>query len=201
MLARMAYLEAASIYAFERLALELGAHGAPRRLRQGALRAARDEARHARMATKLAERAGAIVAKPRVRRGGVRSLVAVAIENAVEGCVKETFAAAVAVVQSTTASDVRVRLAMRAIARDELRHAELAWNAAEWFEGRLGDLENARVARARKAAVDALLRETLQEVPCELVNELGLPPAPVARSIAAALVERLWGRAVVDIPS
>jgi urease accessory protein UreF len=142
--------------------------------------------------TSLAERAGAVVPKPRVARVGVRSLVAVAIENAVEGCVNETFGAAVAVVQSMTASDMRVRAAMRRIARDELRHAELAWRVARWVEGRLGEREIERMARARTAAVVALLRATSREVSRELVEELGLPAAPVAGAVAAGLAVRLW---------
>ena len=162
-LARMAYFEAASVPAFERLARELEAHGAPERLRRAAVRASRDEVRHARVMTALAGRRGASVPEPRVRRGGVRSLVAMAIENAVEGCVNETFAAAVAVAQSMTAGDPQFKPAMRRIGGDELRHAELAWSVAAWIEGRLSQVENARVTRARTAAAAALLRGTAGE--------------------------------------
>jgi hypothetical protein len=188
----MAHFEAASVPAFEGLARELEAHGAPKRLQRAALRASRDEVRHARIATALAEREGASVPKARVRKGVVRSLVAVALENAVEGCVNETFAAAVAVAQSMTASDARVRAAMGRIARDELRHAELAWSVARWIEGRLGEGDIARVARARTAAVEALLRRTTSDVHPELVKKLGLPPAPVARAIALEMRELWW---------
>ena len=194
-LARMAYFEAASVPAFERLARELEAHGAPKRLRRAAVRASKDEVRHARIMTALAKRRGASVPKPRVRRGGARSLVAMAIENAVEGCVNETFAAAVAVVQSLTAADPSVRSAMRRIARDELRHAELAWSVAAWIEGRLSQVENARVTRARTAAASALLRRAAREPHPELVKELGMPTAPVARAVALRLASPLVQRA------
>jgi rubrerythrin len=126
-LAKAAYLERASVTAFVRLAEELAAHGAPTRLRRAALRAARDEILHARIVARLAERAGApSIDQPRVRAARVRSLAALAIENAVEGCVYETFGAAVGLAQAMTASDAKVRAAMRRIARDEMQHAELA---------------------------------------------------------------------------
>jgi hypothetical protein len=192
MLARLAYLEAASVPAFERLARELEAHGAPLHLRQAALRAARDEVRHARVMAGFARRAGAAVRRPRVARGGVRSLVAIALENVVEGCVNETFGAAVAVAQSMTASDARLRRAMERIAGDELRHAELAWRVARWIDGRLEPRERARVARAQRKAVKALARQTAQELPREVRVELGLLDAPLARGVVAGLSRELW---------
>jgi hypothetical protein len=74
--------------------------------------------------------AGASVPSPRVRHTRARSLDAVACENAVEGCVHETFGAAVAVMQSERAREPSCRDAMKRIAADEIRHAELAWAVA-----------------------------------------------------------------------
>src|SRR5581483_8821062 len=54
-----ARLEAASVVAFERLAEELRARGAPDDLVRDVLRAARDEVRHARSTKRMAERFGA----------------------------------------------------------------------------------------------------------------------------------------------
>ena len=59
-LARAAELEAASVDAFRILRDELAAHGAPRRLLRACSRAAADERRHARLATSLARRRGAV---------------------------------------------------------------------------------------------------------------------------------------------
>jgi hypothetical protein len=188
----MAYLEAASVPAFRRLADEVVAHHGPDHLREAAVRAARDEVRHARVVTRLAKRAGAPVRKPVVRRSRSRSLVAMAIENAVEGCVNETFGAAVGMVQAMTASDPRVRSAMRPIARDEMRHAELAWEVARWVDRRLTDRERARVKKARAAAVLRLVEQVSREVDRELVEGLGLPTAPVARALAVKLAGQLW---------
>jgi len=129
----MAYLEAASVDAFEGMTRELVAHGAPARLRAGARRAARDEVRHARVTRNLAERAGGTVSPVRLQASRVRSLEEMAIENAVEGCVRETFSAAVAMIQAERATDMKVRHAMKRIARDETRHAELSWAVAQWL--------------------------------------------------------------------
>ncbi len=193
-LARIAYLEAASVEAFERLAGELAAHGAPVRLQRAARRAARDEARHTRVATALAERAGATVPRPRVRRGRVRSLAAIARENVVEGCVRETFGAAIALAQATTAGDPRVRAAMRPLAEDEMRHAELAWRVQRWIERRLDPRARARVSRERTRAVVALVREASVSPHAELVRELGLPTARQSRGLALDLARSLWAR-------
>lgn len=191
-LARMAHFEAASVPAFERLARELEAHGAPRRLCRAAVRAASDEVRHARVATTLARRAGAAVRKPIVRKSRDRSLVAMAIENAVEGCVNETFAAAMAMAQSLTAKDASVRAAIGPIARDEMRHAQLAWSVAAWLDTRLKESERASVRRAQNAAVKALVVNASRAVEHELVEELGLPPPSVARALALELASALW---------
>ncbi len=192
-LARMVYLEAASVVAFERLARELDAHGAPARLSREARRAARDEERHTRIAMALAGRDAASVTLPRTARGGrVRSLEAIAIENAVEGCVRETFGAAVAMVQARKAGDPRVRAAMRRVAPDEMSHADLAWNVARWLEQRLDPASLARVSRARRRAARELLRKAGRQAHPDLVEALGVPTAAQARAIAGELVAELW---------
>ena len=191
-LARSAYLEAASVDAFEHLAVELEAHGAPRGLRDRASKAAREERRHARMVGALAERAGAAVRAPRVKRPRVRDLEAIAVENAVEGCVHETFGAAVAMVQAETARAPDTREPMRRIARDEARHADLAWDVARWIEQRLDPAAQERVRRARDRAVQALLRSTNRPPHPRIVSDLGVPTAPQARRIAAALATTIW---------
>jgi hypothetical protein len=194
-LARMAYLEAASVDAFLRLASELEGHGAPERLRSRALRAARDEVRHARVVTELANRAGARVPRRQVKERGARSLEAIALENAVEGCVHETFGAAVAMAQGETARQPPVRAAMRRIASDEARHAELSWAVAAWLDGRLTPGARARVKQAMARAGRALVDSTSRAPDPALVEELGLPTATQAHGIALALSAGLWEKA------
>src|SRR5207244_884717 len=94
--ARAAHLEAASVHAFRTLAADLHAYGAPRRLVEAASRAAGDEVRHARACATLARRHGSSPVPVVVRSPPSRSLVEIAEENAVEGCVRETWGALVA---------------------------------------------------------------------------------------------------------
>src|SRR5207302_2062069 len=94
--ASAAHLEAASVHAFRRLRCELAAHRAPARLLRSARRAQRDEVRHARLMARMARRFGGAPVPARVAPIGPRALDEIAIENAVEGCVRETFGALVA---------------------------------------------------------------------------------------------------------
>ncbi len=144
-LARAAALEATSVEAFEILAEELERFGAPEALVADARRAARDEVRHARATTVLASRFGARVPSRARGRRRRRDLRTVAVENAAEGCVRETFGAALAAWQAACARDATVRRAMRSIARDEARHADLAWRIDAWVADVA--LEDARAAR------------------------------------------------------
>lgn len=149
-------LEAASVFAFVRLARELRHHRAPRRLIAAARRARRDEVRHTRATAALARRYGARV--PRVQGGpmAVRDLEAIALENAVEGCVRETFGAATAWHRALHAKDVDVRAAYLRIARDETRHAALSTELDAWLAARLSPDARRRVADARARAVTEL---------------------------------------------
>ncbi len=193
-IATMAHLEAASVPAFERLALELGAHGAPLSLVREAERAAQDEIRHTRLFTGLASKHGARLEAPVCADvdQAPRSLEAIAIENAVEGCVRETFGALLAEWQGRTALDGDLRSASREVAVDEARHAELAWAVARWVDGLLDDEARARVSLARDAAVDEL-RLALAETPsAALITSAGLPDAPHARALLDACATALW---------
>lgn len=188
-LARAAYLEGVSVPAFERLGRELSAHGAPAALVRGAARAERDEVRHRRSVTALARRFGAEPsAIPREFPAGVRTVEAVAIENAAEGCVRETIGAIVAREQSGRAEDRPVRACFGMVARDEARHAALAFAVDAWARSRLDRAACARLDEARDAAVAEVARE-VDESPTSplLVRQLGLPPAGVARALVAGL--------------
>jgi hypothetical protein len=191
-LAEMAWLEAASVPAFHRLTRELEAHRAPRRLRDASRRAAADEVRHARAVGGLAAQAGATMAAPNVEERGVRSLEDIALENAVEGCVRETFGAAVAAVQAKRAADVRFRAVMRRIAQEEARHARLSWSVAEWLERRLDQPARQRVRAARDRAVVELFREAGVEPDARLASRLGVPTSTEATAMLQSLRASLW---------
>jgi hypothetical protein len=155
-----AYLEAVSVHAFARLERELVAHGAPAHLVRGARRARRDEVRHTRVEVRLARARGAGVDHCPDAPGSQepRSLFDVALENAVEGCVRETYGAVAGLVEARMSRDPSVRGAMRSIAPDECRHAELAWAVHRWAMQRLGDEERRRIENAMRSAVAELAR-------------------------------------------
>ncbi len=190
--AELAHLEGASIAAFRTLRAELLAHGAPRELVQMAERSAKDEVRHTRVTARIARKFGATPQLAKVRRGAVRSLEALAIENAAEGCVRETFGALLAAHQAEHAADPEIRAEMATIADDETRHAALAWAVAEWASARLDAAGRARVAEAKAKAVDALRAEIEAETPASLVATAGLPTAASARALLDGAARRLW---------
>jgi hypothetical protein len=155
-LARAAHLEAASVPAFAQLQRELTAHGAPERLVAGARRALADEVRHAQIMSGLARAAGARLERVDVAPTPLRSLVALASENAVEGCVRETAGAVVAARQAALLGDAPLGRVLAAIAVDERRHANLAWAIDDWARPRLTRAERRAVDAARAAAIRAL---------------------------------------------
>lgn len=190
-LAEVARLEAASVPAFERLARELAAHGAPRRLVQAANRSMRDEVVHARMAAGLARRLGTNARWPQIGPLPVRSLEAVAIENAVEGCVSETIGAVLATYQARAARDRGIRRAFGRIARDEIVHAELAFDVFAWADARLGPRQRRRVRAAIGEAI-AELGPTAIAAPTPELHELGLPNVRAAERMIAKTHALLW---------
>lgn len=188
--AHVAWLEAASVPAFLRLAEELTAHGAPEALVKAARRSAADEVRHTRAMQALAQRHGAAMAEVDIRPFEPRGLEAMCLENAVEGCVRETFGALVTGWQARTAQDAEVRRALEPISRDELRHSELAWAVDAWAAERLSAPERARILQARRETLSALEHEVgSQTPPARLVREAGVP----TREQALHLVRGLAG--------
>jgi hypothetical protein len=182
--ARMAHDEAAAVHAFRRLAAELREHGAPAELIDAAERAARDEARHARLFASRARAEGTAIPPLRLRRSRPRSLAAIARENAAEGCVRETFGALLLRLQAASAPDPPLRLVLASVARDEARHAAIAWAIARWVEPLLGARDRARVERSRAIALRSLLRETAS---FERGSDIGLPTAAQRAALLAGL--------------
>ncbi len=186
--ALLAHDEAASVHAFARLHDELRAHGAPPELVAGAARSITDEARHARVMTRQARRRGARrVAAPRVRLQGARSLESLARENAVEGCVRETYGALLMCWQAQHAAEPELRRVFARIAADETRHAALSWEVAQWAEQQLDDRARARVASARRRALRTLANLVESREPCAFDTAIGQP----GRAAACALLQGL----------
>ncbi len=200
-LAQCARLEAASVRAFRDLHRELEALGAPSALVRAAKRSAWDEVRHTRVVARLARARGAKVERAAIAKRGRRRepvteetrsarVLALALENAVEGCVRETFGAFVAMKQSAEAKDERVRRAMRGIAEDETRHAALAWGIAAWVEGELEESGRADVGEAMRGAIGVLgceVRGTGLGVAAAIGLPTGADGAAMVKAFAATL--------------
>jgi len=198
-LADAAWLEAASVIAFRQLRSELHSQRAPRRLLRAISRSTRDERRHARTSKALARRFGVPVAPVQSQPPAPRSLLEIALENAVEGCVRETWGALIALRQAARATEPRVRATMSRIAPDEVRHAELAWAVDRWLTPRLTPSERERVRRARAAALSELQRD-VQVVPNSVdCLRLGLPGAEESTALLDAFAKSLPFSRVQDI--
>jgi hypothetical protein len=187
----MARLEAASVDAFRILRRELSGHRLPRKLDRAMRRAARDEVRHARQARSLGRRFGGTYAPPRIEARPARTLEEIALDNAVEGCVRETYGALVASYQARAAKDAVVRAAMARIARDEIRHAALSWQLDGWLRGRLDPAARERVEKAKESARAELEATVGHGQTRELADIAGLPAPELARAMLGHLARAL----------
>jgi len=150
--ASVAHLEQAAVMAFEVIERELEGFGAPQQLRERARRARTDEIRHASRMAEFAERLGGVVPCTHAAPPGERSLLAAALENAVEGCVREAWGALSAHYQSAAAQDPEARQVWREIAADESDHAELSFALHEWYLQQLTSEERGQVEAAVQRA-------------------------------------------------
>jgi hypothetical protein len=190
--AEIAHLEAASVTAFRILRDELRASGAPKKLVHAAARAARDEIRHARSTGALARRFGGRARRPAIAKPPLRSIEAMAIENAVEGCVRETFGALLATRQAALARDPVIRATMMRIARDETQHAALSWRVAGFLSTKLDATARQNVERAKRAAASELLASLANEPDVTFAELAGLPGPSEALQLATEMSRVLW---------
>lgn len=173
-----ARMEHASIAAFSQLSLHLSALAAPARLLEATHRAALDEIRHAqacfavvRAITGVPHTAGPIAALGSSGSSAIDH-VRLAVGSIVDGCLAEGIAADVAAHGAARATEPVVRETLAMIAREELTHAELAWDVLAWCLDAGGDRVHAAVA-ARAA---------------ELTRELSPSMPPIAGIADATLV-------------
>jgi hypothetical protein len=135
---------------------------------------------------RLAARHGASPPPVRIARSRRTTPARLARENGVEGCVRETFGALLACWQARHARNPLVARAFTRIARDETRHAALAWAIAGWIEPRLDASARRDVRRARQRALASLRRATT-EPPDVLRLDAGLPTAREATELITHL--------------
>jgi hypothetical protein len=156
--------EHASVAAFARFTMYLLSVGAPPELIVLSQRASLDEVQHARACFALARRYGGHSVGPAALEVSDSlaklSLAEIAALTVAEGCVGETLGALLAEEQLARTSDPEVRRILTRIAKDEARHAELAWKFLSWAIARGG----AEVAQAAERAYAATVRE-LERMP------------------------------------
>ena len=190
--ARDAAMEHASVASFARFTLELLALGAPADLVMGAQEAARDEIEHARACFAIASRhAGTNLGPGKLDVGGAVPAInigAVITAAILEGCIGETLSALLAETRLARAEDADVRAALRRIANEEARHAELAWSFVGWAIASGGS--DLRILAAR-AFEDAMARppqawdSSLRAIPREILRAEGLLDEAAAREVVA----------------
>jgi hypothetical protein len=122
----------------------------------------------------------------------VRPLAEIALDNIVEGLVREVYSAAVATVCAERAEDPSIRRVMESIAEDERGHAELALDIATWLQGSIDPVEGAWVENALRHAVVSLAKELEAEPDPELVRAVGLPNRLHALWLWSYLSKRIW---------
>lgn len=187
-----ASLEAASVPAFHLLAEDLRRLGAPEPLIAEAMRSANDEIIHAALVLSLAGRQGAMSQEVLVPSRAPKSLFEMAHENAVEGCVRETFGAFVAAYQAQMATDARSKAVLQRIANDEMKHAALSHAIAAWAEPQLSHEERARIAQDRRQLIVELRRSTAAQHAREVYEQAGYPQSEAALRMLDALQSGVW---------
>jgi hypothetical protein len=80
----------------------------------------------------------------------------VALDNAVEGCVSETYSAYLATLQARLSRHSDLGAPLAEIARDETNHAAFSWQLAGWLEARLEPGAARSIAARRSAALAQL---------------------------------------------
>lgn len=154
-------LEHASVIAFSDLAHRLAQIDAPDELLRRTVRAADQEANHARLCFELAGRylgesvrAGRLRRPRRLPRSRKNELTQLAVDALRDGVLNEGYAALLAAGKAERATDYRVRDALQVIARDEAQHAKLSTDLLAWCIAEGGDsVANAVVTAARELPV------------------------------------------------
>lgn len=181
--AAAAEAEESSVHAFRELGLELARAGFSDTLVRSCEQAADDEERHRAIMTALARAHRAVPSRARFAPSRWPDLEAVARDNAESGCVDELWSAALTTYAAVHAKDVEVRDALRPVAHDEARHAELAEEVAEAIAVRLEPEARERLAVVRLRAVRLLWARVMRVADDHPLVRDGLFPPRAARDV------------------
>ncbi len=180
-------LECAAVTAFEIIAAELQAFNAPPDLIHRALAAALDEIEHTNLTLAQALRHGGSPQAPQIEPRPLRNLYDFALDNATEGCVRETFGVAFARFQAATAQDPALAALSARIADDESRHAQLSWDIAAWCAPQLSPSQRLTLLSAQRTAISNLLASAGSNHTPSLGLIAGVPSPDAARALINAL--------------
>lgn len=168
--------------------------GAPAELLADVHRAALDEIAHARTCFSIASRYAGRMLGPgplEVARADAGDSVEALVRGTLaDGCLGETAAAVELAARADDEEDPAVKRALASMARDEARHAELAWRIVRFAMHQDARATREAVARflAETEGAGALERRVLDEVvrPCAgaLVTSCVTPRAPRAGGCA-----------------
>lgn len=204
--ARDAAMEHASVASFARFTLDLLALGAPAELVLGAQDAGRDEIEHARACFAIASRhAGRSLGPGKLDVGGAAPAVDLATVVAaaiVEGCIGETLSALLAEARLARAEDADVRAALRRIANEEARHAELAWRFVGWAIVAGGEDVRAAAAHAFRGALARAPQtwdDGLRGIPADTLRSHGLLDERAAREVGERALHDVVAPCVVAL--
>jgi len=189
----MGQMEHASIAAFARFSLQLLSLGAPPELVEACTQALADETAHTLLCFDLASAyAGQAIGPGPLDVNGsllASSLVDIVDLVIVEGCFGETSAALEALEAAEPAADPVIFAAYSQIARDEQRHAELAFRFVRWALQRGGDAVQERIiqALATPPSRDAsVIGVTLPCLAALLSEQTGATVSPAPATLAAS---------------
>lgn len=188
----MAAMETAAVTAFRYLTRELEAYQAPEALIAMACQAVQEEIEHAEMAGLLSQAYDAAVPTVEVDDFQLRSLFEVALENAVEGCVNETFAAACGIWQHQHAELDAFKAVMGRVAEEESGHAELSWGIHQWIMPQLTEAQQQHIRAAQAEAIESLHATFQVEENPQVRRAVGLPESADALRLLGELRGQLW---------
>ena len=115
-----------------------------------------------------------------------------ALENAVEGCVRETYGALVGAYQAATAKHPQIKETISQLVQDEIQHASLSLAIWQWASPQLSKAERAQIAEIQAATVASLRAAAHERHAEELYSEAGYPQTDVALGMLDALQGSLW---------
>ena len=190
--AHMAAMESAAMTAFDYLAQELEFYAAPHHLIQMAHEAINEEAEHAALARLLTEAYDGANYKIEIKPFQLRSFFEIALENAVEGCVNETFAAALGYWQQEHAVLETFKQVIAHITEEESKHAALSWEIHEWAFPQLSINEQQQIRQAQLNAIERLEQTFMVEEESSLRQALGMPDRDQVQALLKQLRTELW---------